>query len=240
MTFLNLITKEKIADSIIPISIIGAVINTGYTLKDKNFDNEFSNFIVPSFLLFFSAPLSANIIYKQMLIDSYLVMYYLAGVFLFFMLRDVIYARKICFIFPIILRLNFLLGLKDVNQPISLIFMYMTFCEFNSLILRKMFLEGGRLNFKNRELKGLIENIIVTYLIRNFSLPNYSVYSLIVVLEHLHFAEGFLKAKKEIKRRGRRANPNKSVNEENKTVLEDSQSVTGERKRGRKKKEVTE
>lgn len=233
MSFQVTFTKDSLINSIIPLSIIGTVINTGYSLKDRNFDNEISNFIVPSFLLFFSAPLSANIIYKQMLIDTCLVVYYLLGVFLFFILKEFSFLRKITFIFPIILRMNYLFSMRYLNQPLSLIFMYMAYCEFNSLILRKMFLEGGRLSFKNRELKGLVENIFVTYLIRKYSLPNYSVYSVILVLEHLHLLEGFLFVKKEIKRKvGRKSTTNKSTIKENNSILE--------KKRGRKKKEITE
>ncbi|KCZ81065.1 hypothetical protein H312_01489, partial [Anncaliia algerae PRA339] len=134
------------------------------------------------------------------------------------------------------------------------ILMWMTLCEFNSLILRKMFLENGRLTFKNKDLKGLVENILIVMFVRKYHVPFYMIPTIVVLCETSILLERLF-VKTEIFKRGKKTKENTLIKSdevkakrgrkpkvvegdaENMTVDSTIQTDKSQAKRGRKKKE---
>ena len=62
---------------------VGAVFNGCIPLVEHGFDKSPVQFLVPSFILFFGAPLYANLVYKQVVVDHNVLGSYFLGVALF-------------------------------------------------------------------------------------------------------------------------------------------------------------
>lgn len=139
----ELMSRANFQPAFQSILVVGNVINIGFKLRDKKYDESFSQFIVPAFFLFFGSPLTASLVFEDVSVSSNLLMSFVAGVVIFFAIRSISSIRKILFIFPLVGRICLLDGLRTVKMPSSNVVMYLCLLEFTGLSL-------GSLIFKNK------------------------------------------------------------------------------------------
>lgn len=230
---------EHLLRPITPLLMIGSVIHCNLSNMSVLGGN-LSEFIIPSFFLFFGAPLCANVVYKQMQLSNTLVVSYLVGVSIFFFIKRYQQATRFMVVFPIVGRISMLCGMKNSKEDVLNILMWLIISDFVGVLIGKTF-EHGTISFKDKDFHDLISNILIVLIGREIALPDIFVvfgvlFSLAVknrkmfccreMKEFIETTEISLESSKKWQSREMSA----------KTSQETEQEATPVKKRGRKKK----
>lgn len=172
MKYRKMISLDKMSRYFSPALTSGSALNTCISLGNQGLNRSFLHFLVPSFLLFFGAPLYANLVYKHMVVDKNMLGAYFLGVTLYLLVGKVDVVRKACFIFPVVGRTLMLRGMCKSTEPLTNVVMWLIMNEFIGITLRKVFFGDSAVDLADQDISILMENILIVCAGRNFKLPS--------------------------------------------------------------------
>lgn len=155
------IKMNKIPNYLSPIVIAGAVVHSCAALKEHDLGKSLTQLVVPSFIMFFSAPLCANLVYKQANIDHKVLGSYFLGLALFFLVKDSKLITRTMFLFPAIGRMCLLCDMKNGKEPLSNVIAWLMMSEFTGLTVQKIFFGEKATAFSRHNFTDLISNVLV-------------------------------------------------------------------------------
>ncbi|KAL0265702.1 UNVERIFIED_CONTAM: hypothetical protein PYX00_011416 [Menopon gallinae] len=159
--FLRSVNMSKIPNYLSPIVTVGAVVHSCAALREHNLGRSLTQLVVPSFIMFFSAPLCANLVYKQAGIDHRVLGSYFLGLALFFLVKDSRLITSSMFVFPTIGRIRLLCDMKNGRESLSSVIAWLMMCEFTGLAVQKIFFGEQATEFSQRNFTDLIGNVLV-------------------------------------------------------------------------------
>lgn len=166
------IKVEKIPEIFGAAITTGTAVHTCFQLEERGFDKSFSQFLVPSFILFFGVPLCANLVYKQIVIDHMVLGSYFLGLSIFFLTRDLRFARMFSYLFPMIGRALMLCDMKNSCEPLVNVVTWLIMNEFVGMVVQKIFFGEETTNFTHQDFTILVGSIIVVFVGRSWFLPD--------------------------------------------------------------------
>lgn len=161
-----------VPDYLSPIIIAGAVVHSCAALKEHDLGRSLTQLVVPSFIMFFSAPLCANLVYKQANIDHRVLGSYFLGLALFSLVKDIKLITSAMFVFPTIGRICLLCDMKNGKEPLSNIITWLMMNEFTGLTVQKIFFGEKTTAFSRHNFTDLIGNVLVVSSSRCLQLSN--------------------------------------------------------------------
>lgn len=152
---------DRVPDYLSPIVIAGAVVHSCAALKEHDLGRSLTQLVVPSFIMFFSAPLCANLVYKQADIDHRVLGAYFLGLALFSLVKDIRLVTSAVFVFPAIGRICLLCDMKNGKEPLANIITWLIMNEFSGLTVQKIFFGEKTTAFSRHNFTDLIGNVLV-------------------------------------------------------------------------------
>lgn len=152
---------DRIPDYLSPVVIAGAVVDGCVALKKHDLGRSLTQLVVPSFIMFFSAPLCANLVYKQATIDHRVLGSYFLGLALFTLVKDIKLITSTMFVFPTIGRIYLLCDMKNGKESLSNIITWLIMNEFTGITVQKIFFGEKTTAFSRHNFTDLIGNILV-------------------------------------------------------------------------------
>jgi hypothetical protein len=162
------------------IHIILAVIFTSFDLVSNGIDPNKPDFIPTLFFVFFGGPLIANIIYKQLEIDFVLIGAFSAGIAIFMIIKNISWVKKLSCVAPIAGKLTLLIGLKNNDERLPNVLMWLVVSSFSGLLIRKYLFGPERVKTKTLELIYLMVDISIVVIGRWLKMPDIFVVATIL------------------------------------------------------------
>jgi hypothetical protein len=181
MEKLHSFKADSILSHLTPATIIGCVIHSNMNLDSRNRADTLGQIFIPSFISFFVSPLFANLIYRQMQINTTVIGSYFAGIAMFIAFRNNAEIRKMTVIFPILGRIGMICGMKNSQEKIYNVIMWLIMCDVVGSVV-DCFLSGeGKPNFAKKDFTDLAVNIVTVFIGRTFNLDDFVVILIILV-----------------------------------------------------------
>lgn len=151
------------------------ILSSGYKTKDLR------RLIVPGTLAFFIPPLVANLIYPQFIISNLILSAFLTAILLFPFLSKfpglLFWSSK----FGQFGKFGFLCALRDNDQPISCVAMWLLISDFVGVLITKLLLNDLRFSDSENNILGVSTSILIVYMGRHFKLDDCIMIGLIFI-----------------------------------------------------------
>ncbi|KAG0441982.1 hypothetical protein DMUE_0638 [Dictyocoela muelleri] len=189
----------KMTSSLSHLTTITSTTSLCLDIQKSNGTTKITEIIPSLFLLFFISPLFANLVYPQMVITKDLVIYFLIGIILFMIVRNIKFIRYLNYL-GIIGKINLLIDMKNGNQSLENVIMWILMNEFVGIIVKKIVLDDDKYTIDNVYFIELISTLSVLSICKVFNLPDILLIFLIFVIPLLKMI--FLKISSKISKKG--------------------------------------
>ncbi|KAF7683534.1 hypothetical protein TCON_1257 [Astathelohania contejeani] len=162
----------------------GNVVYSSMYLKDKGLDKTLSQFILPSFFLFFGSALCANLVFPHFQVTSLLLSSYYLGILLFFILKDYKYTRKIFSIFPIVGKMFLIQAMVNNDRSLAMITLWFVTNDFVGVALRHL-IGKDKLIIDDMEIVDIFMNVCSVSMGRTYHLSAAMIAGLVLIFHFL-------------------------------------------------------
>lgn len=163
---------------LLPIITLGNVLNTLFNLQLQGIEPKIEKLLVPAVIGSFGGPLIGNLIYKQFVFSTDLLIIFFMSLLVFPIVCKSAYIKKFVKIFPMIGTSLFYVGLKNNKQDLTSIIAYLVISDVFSKLFLKI-LTNKNIDYDIEDVKQLSINIAIICVFKYFEITDLIAFTIV-------------------------------------------------------------